>query len=54
MGNVFKARCKEGDPLKFVNKDEVYYCQEHGYNVVVCGTGLAMSRDQFDKSFEEI
>ena len=48
-----KAKCIKSDPLGFLTVGKVYECKRIVNNVLICGTGHAMSIDNFNEMFEE-
>lgn len=49
---MYKAKCIKADPLQCLEVGKEYKCEEVGQNVVICGTGFALSRENFDEMFK--
>jgi len=49
-----KARCIKSDPLGNLAVGEVYECKEYGRNMIIEGSCMAVSKEQFEEMFEII
>ena len=49
-----KAKCIKADPLEWLTVGDTYECKEYGLNVIIEGTGVAVSRVQFKEMFEKV
>ena len=49
-----KAKCIKADPLQWLTVGDIYECREIGLNVLIEGTGVAVSQEQFNEMFEEV
>ena len=49
-----KAKCKKSDPLGNIKVGRTYECTEFGRNVIIGGTGIAVSHEQFNVMFDRI
>lgn len=49
-----KAKCRKSDPLGNIQIGRTYECTEFGRNIIVGGTGMAVSKEQFNLMFEKV
>ena len=49
-----RAKCIKADPLGWLTVGDTYECKEYGLNVIIEGTGVAVSRVQFKEMFEKV
>jgi hypothetical protein len=47
------AKCIKADPLQWLMVGEEYECKEIGSNVIIEGTGMAVSKEQFAEMFKK-
>lgn len=49
-----KARSKKSDLLGWIAVGRVYECTNIDRNVIIGGTGMAISKEQFNEMFEKV